>query len=156
MIIRRIAISAAAACGAVVMASAATTVSAADRADRALPASVQALRLAQPVSASGAFAKVDRSVLLATGPQRVLVRLKTMPAGRVDVSRPAEQVMQREKVRAEQSAFTARAARTAPGSRTIYSAQNVLNGVFLEVDAKHIRALAADPAVERITRVVDY
>ncbi len=160
MIIRRIAISAAAACGAVVMASAATDVSAADRtnrADRALPASIEALRLAQPVTSTGnSVSRVEPALLSATGTQQVLVRLRTMPAARVDESLPADQVMQRERVRLEQSQFRNRTARNAPRARTLANVENVLNGVFMEVDAAQIPVLAADPAVERISRVVDY
>jgi len=141
------------------MVSAATDVSAADRADRAdraIPASVQALRLGQPVTSIAVASRLEPALLTASGPQHVLVRLRAQPVARIDTSRPADQVMQREKVRLEQGQFTSRAAQVAPSARKITAVENVLNGVFMTVDASELGALSSDPAVERISRVVDY
>jgi len=161
MTIRKLAISAAAGCLAVTGASMAPPSAAAgpsaERMNRSLPASIGALRLAEPLTAEGVeLASIDPALRDASGPQQVLVRLRTAPAARVDASSPADWVMQRERVRLEQASFTARAARTARGAQTLASVQNVLNGVFMEIDAAHIRALAADPAVERISLVGTY
>jgi len=161
MKIRKLAISAAAGCLAVTAASAAPPGSAAgpsvDRLSRSLPASIGELRLAEPVTAEDlALASVDPALRNASGRQQVLVRLRTAPAARIDASSPADWVMQREKVRVEQASFMGRATRTAQSAQTLASVQNVLNGVFMEVDAADIQKLAADRAVERISRVGDY
>jgi len=161
MTIRKLAISAAAGCLAVTGASVAPPSAAAgpsaERMNRSLPASIGALRLSEPLMAEGVeLASIDPALRDASGLQQVLVRLRTAPAARIDASSPSAWVMQREKVRLEQASFTARAARTARGAQTLGSVQNVLNGVFMEVDAAYVRTLAADPAVERISRVATY
>ncbi len=154
---RKTAVTAAAGVLAAITASVATTSVAADRTARALPASVEALRLAEPVTGTGMISRVDPALLNASGTQRVLVRLREMPAARAaEESSSVDPTTQRERVRQQQWQFRGRAARHAPGARVLGQVENVLNGMFMEVNAAQIRALAADPAVERVTRVIDY
>jgi subtilisin family serine protease len=130
---------------------------AADRANRALPASIDQLRLAEPVTAQNVtFSRIDPALRDATGRQQVLVRLRSPSAAQITAYGPADRVSQKEKLKNEQSAFVRRAATMAPGSTMLTSVQTVLNGVFMEVDADQVRALASDPNVARISRVVDY
>ena len=130
---------------------------AADRANRALPASIDQLRLAEPVTAQNVtFSRVDPALRDATGRQQVLVRLRSPSAAQITAYGPADRVSQKEKLKNEQSAFVRRAATMAPGSTMLTSVQTVLNGVFMEVDADQVRALASDPNVARVSRVVDY
>ncbi len=60
------------------------------------------------------------------------------------------------RLRDEQSAFMARAAKLAPGMKELGRVQIVLNAVFLELDAKYLPSLARDPSVERIAPVGNY
>ncbi len=127
------------------------------RASAAIPASVEALRLDRPMQIDGAsLAVIDTALQVAEGRQEVLVRLRSPSVARSSARAPGDRVMQREMIKNDQSAFMRRAQRLAPGASSGPSFQVVLNAVVMEVDAKHIRALATDPQVERISRVVNY
>jgi subtilisin family serine protease len=167
MMIRQLTLCAGAACLAV-MAASVTPISlaaspAAERPDRPLPATVSALRLGAPVTAQVSTAalqsrraQIDPALKGAKGRQHVLVRLRSPSAGEIDAQGPSDRISQRERVRGEQSAFVRRAAGRAPGARLQTSVQTVLNGVVMDVDAEQIAALANDPDVARISRVIDY
>lgn len=163
MAFRKIAISVAAGCLAVTAASVAPTSVAAgpnaDRMNRQLPAAISALRLTEPLTAEGVDlqrGRIDPALRGAKGRQQVLVRLRSKATAEIDAYGPADRVGHKHKLRNEQSAFVRRAANRAPGSSMKTSVQTVLNGVVMDVDANQILALAADPDVVRISRVIDY
>lgn len=162
MINRKLALSAAAGCLVFGAASSIAPVTEAagpapDRFARAIPASLESLRLAEPVQLEGVtLADIDPALLIAKGRQEVIVRLRTPSVAKSAARTPADRTMHKEKLKLEQSAFLSRASRIAPGSQAKGSVQVVLNAVFMEVDAQQIRALANDPQVERIARVGEY
>jgi len=162
MIIRKLTLSTAAGCLVFGAAASVAPISeaappAVDRYDRSLPASLDALRLAEPLQIAGiSRADIDPALLAAAGRQDVLVRLRSPSVARSTANTPASRTMHKEQLKSEQSAFVRRAEKLAPGSTSKGGVQIVLNGVFMQVDAAQIRALANDPAVERISQIRDY
>jgi subtilisin family serine protease len=122
-----------------------------------LPQALSSLKLQDPLIAEGGdLARFDPSLASASGRVQVMVHLRS-PAVAKSGARPgSEQVMQKEMLKAEQSAFSARLKKTAKSARLVSSVQTVANAVFLELDAKDVRKLASDPNVTRISRVADY
>lgn len=90
---------------------------------------------------------VDPLLRRATGTQHVLVRLR---------GRSAAQGASTSSVRSAQRSFAVDALSVSPSARVVGSVDTLLNGVFMTVDAKELSALAALPAVDRISRVKDY
>ena len=86
----------------------------------------------------------------------MLVRFKSPSVAESGAENPADQVMRREQIRLEQNTFVDRIQRVAPGARVIAEVQGVLNAVVLQADAAAIKQIAADPAVARVSRVIDY
>ncbi len=86
----------------------------------------------------------------------MLVRFKSPSVAESGVENPADQVMRREQIRLEQNTFVDRIQRVAPSARVIAEVQGVLNAVVLQADAAAIKQIAADPAVARVSRVIDY
>lgn len=123
---------------------------------RALPASVERLRLQAPRTMSEARAAIDPTLLRASGSQRVLVRLRSPSVSESGSDNPGDQIMRREQIRLEQSAFVNRVRRAAPDASVKADVQTVLNAVVLDVDASVLQKIAADPSVARVSRVVDY
>lgn len=103
-----------------------------------------------------ALADIDPALAIAEGRQEVLVRLRSPSVAQSSAKAPGDRIMHKAKLKNEQKSFMRRAKKLAPGSTSGASVQVVLNAVVMEVDAKHIRALAADSQVERISRVVNY
>jgi len=75
---------------------------------RALPASIERLRLQAPRSMSQAQATIDPALLRASGSQSVLVRLRSPSVAESGSENPGDQIMRREQIRLEQSAFVDR------------------------------------------------
>lgn len=127
--------------------------------DREIPASVEDLRLSSPVTASGftTSAKIDSSLLSATGTQQVIVRLSADSAAERAAAGagPAAQRNQIDTVRSQQADFIAQANRLGR-TRVVAQTSRALNAVVMEVDAAQLEALAANDAVVSINRVVDY
>lgn len=126
-----------------------STLSAADLAAaraRALPAQIEAARIADPDAVRPV---VDASLANAQGRQQVIVRLRTPAVGGGAGSTASQ-------VHAEQTSFLARLGATAPSARVLGRVQLVLNAVFLEVDASEIHSLRADGSVTRIAPVGNY
>lgn len=123
---------------------------------RPLPASIERLRLQAPRSMVEARAAIEPALMRATGPQKVLVRLRTPSVAESGSANPGDQIMRREQIRLEQSAFVDRVRRSAPGASVKADVQTVLNAVVLDVDASAMRRIAADPSVARVSRVIDY
>ncbi|MCZ8131179.1 MAG: S8 family serine peptidase [Steroidobacteraceae bacterium] len=141
--------STAAARGLALLAGLATTLLAGTVAARPLPPERAALALEQPLTARLArHARIDPALAVATGRQRVLLRLSSPSL--------AEGAPSREAVRTAQAAAIRPILVAAPGARVTGAVQLALNAVFLEVDAKHLPALARDVRVASLSRVVDY
>ena len=121
-----------------------------------VPASIEQLRLSEPLTTAVDRSVVDAGLQAAQGRQQVLVRLRTPSVGKSKAKTPGAQQQHKARLKNEQSAFFNRAAKQARGAKMIASAQMVLNGVVLEVDAADIEKLAADKDVMRISRVRDY
>lgn len=121
-----------------------------------VPASIEQLRLSEPLTTAVDRSVVDAGLQFAQGRQQVLVRLRTPSVGKSNAKTPGAQQQHKARLKNEQSAFFKRAAKQARGAQMIASAQMVLNGVVLEVDAADIDKLAADKDVLRISRVRDY
>jgi len=125
-------------------------------ADRALPESVSALKLDTPVELSDVpTAVVDASLLNAEGPVKVIVRLTADSVAEANGKGKALSLANKE-AQAQQNAFVGRVYVLDPNAREIASVQQVLNAVFLEIDASVLPQLAKDPAVKRINRVRNY
>jgi hypothetical protein len=96
---------------------------------------------------------MDASLLSATGTRQVVVRLKADSVGDVAAAGggTAAQRQALGRVRTQQDRFLGAVDATVLG-RT----KAALNAVILQVDARQLEALAANPAVERISPVIDY
>jgi subtilisin family serine protease len=114
------------------------------------------MRLPQPLMGAADRSALDAAMQQAQGRQKVLVRLRTPSVAKSKASSPAAQQQHKARLQNEQSAFFKRASKQAKGAKMLASAQMVLNGVVLEVDAGDIEKLAADKEVMRISRVRDY
>ena len=113
---------------------------------RALPASVEALKLEAPITTFAAHPRLSRDLVQAEGLQRVIVRLKGAPVARGGNKADIE---------IEQAQFLQRCG-ALPSAHMVAQVNMVLNAVFLEIDAVDLAALAADSAVSTIKKVVDY
>ncbi len=125
--------------------------------DRQAPDSVLDLMLDAPVTMEGLSApSLDASLVDASGPQRVIVRLSEDALGESGAVTDGAQKRQVDKVKGQQRAFERRLAKIDKQARKLGATQRVLNAVFVEVDASSLAAIAADPAVERVAPVGDY
>ena len=122
----------------------------------AVPASIAQMRLSEPLTAYADRSTIDPALQQAQGRQEVFVRLRSPSVAKSKGKSPAARQQHKAKLQNEQSAFMKRAKKSAPGANMLSSSQMVLNGVFLEVDADQINALAQDKDVARISRVRDY
>ena len=124
---------------------------------RSLPESVAGLLLPLPRHAGGDLQDVlPPSLLGRQGPQQVLIRLNTPPVAD-PAGRPGGGAEQhRRRVIAQQDAFLLRAAALAPDIKVLGRLQLVLNAVLAEADVTALGELLNDPAVARISEVVDY
>ena len=118
-----------------------------DRSDRDLPDAVADLKLSSPATAT-----IDRDLLSATGPQRVIVRLVDGSVAEA----PSPNQGLKPALASGQDDFIRRSRAMAPEARVLARTQIVLNAVFMEVDASRIAELAADPDVLSVHRVKDY
>jgi subtilisin family serine protease len=124
--------------------------------NRELPDSIAELRLSSPLEVSGVnLEKLDRSLLGAQGPERVIIRLRTAPVTEQKAHGGAAQRAKRG-IKTEQTDLLARVLEADPNARVIAQVQVVMNAVFVKVDASVLPALANDPAVLRIAPVRDY
>jgi subtilisin family serine protease len=129
---------------------------------RTLPDAVARLRLASPETSL--VGRLDASLVGSQGPQQVIVRLRTpavadvnrAPESTLRTSRDVARVNRRVAIDTEQQAFLSRRISAIPGAQVIAQTRLVLNAVFLQVDAAHLSAIAADPAVLRVAPVGNY
>lgn len=126
-----------------------------DRENRPVPAGLEELRVDEPITDGtvGRPSTLDASLRSATGTRQVVVRLVEESVGEVAAAggEPAAQRQALAEVRSQQDAFVASVRATVLGRLDV-----ALNAVILEVDASQLAALAANPAVERISPVIDY
>lgn len=135
-----------------------TATAAPDRAaKRELPASIAALKLDAPLSASGILDdRLHSSLRSAEGESRVIIRLASPSVAEREINNDNASVHARNNLRNEQAAFLDRARALDPNARVVAQVQHVLNAVFVEIDAAVLPQLANDPAVMRIAPVADY
>jgi minor extracellular serine protease Vpr len=142
---------------ALVFASGAATAAPDRAAKRELPASIAALKLDAPLSASGIFSdRLHSSLLAAEGESRVIIRLTSPSVAEREINNDNASVHARNNLRNEQAAFLDRVRAIDPNARVIAQVQHVLNAVFVEVDAALLPQVAKDPAVMRIAPVANY
>ena len=126
------------------------------RARPALPEVTADLKLDRPVTRDAKYGnlKLERTLVGATGPQDVVIRLESAPTARRagDVAQDAQD----DKVAAEQRGFITRAGRLDRSLRVITTTSVSLNAVIATADGRQLEALAADPSVRSIRRVRDY
>jgi subtilisin family serine protease len=97
---------------------------------------------------------VDPALLVATGAQEVLVKLKSSPVAEMANSMSQLELMaHKAMVENEQSTFMDR---TGTKAKEITCVQTLLNAVFLNIDASEVGAIASDPDVVAIHRVTNY
>ena len=126
------------------------------QAQRALPASIAALKLQAPVTATGISAgALDQSLVGAVGPNRVIIRLSADSAANA-FAKGADTVKAKQAAKAQQDSFLGSVRAADRSARVIAQVQTVLNAVFVEVDAAALPKLARDPRVVRIAPVADY
>ncbi len=127
-----------------------------DRADRALPDSVQDLRLDSPLTLDGsvAFGVLDASLHGAEGEQNVIVRLKGNSLAAAGVAGDSAQATYVRGLNLAQNRFMERIGST--GATELGRVQRVLNAVFIQVDADSLTAIAADRDVLRVAPVGNY
>jgi subtilisin family serine protease len=126
------------------------------RLERALPASIAALKLQAPVTAAGISAgALDASLVGAAGPNRVIIRLSA-DSGAIAFAKGADTAKAKQAAKAQQDSFLGSVRAADRSARVIAQVQTVLNAVFVEVDAAVLAKLARDPRVVRIAPVADY
>ncbi|MBT8194417.1 MAG: S8 family serine peptidase, partial [Acidimicrobiia bacterium] len=126
-----------------------------DRLDRPVPDSIESLRLDSPIVTDASAFTLDASLATAEGDQTVIIRLvgdSLAESGKTNANAQAKHVRD---VNKAQDAFVRRMARDY-GAREIARVQRVLNAVFVEVDAAHLGAIAADSSVVRVAAVANY
>jgi len=140
--------------------SVSATVAQQDRAVRpnasGLPASIAALKLDRPLTATGLSAgALDRSLVGATGRNRVIIRLSADSAADA-FAKGADTAKAKQAAKAQQDAFLGSVRAADRNARVVAQVQAVMNAVFVEVDAAALPKLARDPRVVRIAPVADY
>ena len=121
-----------------------------------VPQSVTDKRLETPVTATDGVKPTVLAASLrgAVGKRQVVIRLKEAPTG--SVKGATKQKAQMGKVKAQQTAFVGRAKGAAKSFSVLGRTQTALNTVVAQVDGASLAKLARDPAVLRISPVVDY
>ncbi|MGK2850638.1 MAG: S8 family serine peptidase [Candidatus Limnocylindrales bacterium] len=127
-----------------------------DRAVRPLPDVVSELRLETSVTRARDYGslKLERALQGATGPQDVVIRLKTAPTARIKGA--AGQRAQATKVKTQQQGFEARAKKIDRSFTVLARTTVSLNAVVARVNGKQLAKLATDPSVASIRKVRDY
>ena len=129
----------------------------AQRADSEVLAKIEQLKLEAPMSSQvDSNTILNRDIPVATGKQRVIVRLKGNPVSRHFDQSPSGRISHKAKVKNDQDKFVRRASKMAPGSKSMARTQVVLNAVFMEMDASDIDEIIKDSDVYSVHRVRDY
>ena len=123
---------------------------------RAMPASLQSLKLDTPQSMAGISVSDVRSAAFGvTDFSQVIIRLKNPSVAKQGVSGKAAEKAKAELV-SEQSDFLADVMSADPNAKVLGQVQMVLNAVFVEVSASALSSLANHPDVLRMAPVGNY
>lgn len=124
--------------------------------ERNLPDSIEGLKLDAPIEMDNfSMGGLDKSLVGAVGPNRVIVRLSA-ESGAAAFGRGADSAKAKQAAKAQQDAFLNTARGLDSSLRVVAQVQSVLNAVFVEVDASVLPALAEDSRVVRIAPVGTY
>ncbi|MGI8999315.1 MAG: S8 family serine peptidase [Candidatus Limnocylindria bacterium] len=122
---------------------------------RPVPSALDDLRLDQPITGADLTRPsiLDASLLSATGIRQVVIRLNGSSVGEVAASGAGAAAQQQALgvVEAQQERFVGEA-----NVNALARTQIAVNAVVVEVDAARLAELAANPAVESISPVIDY
>ena len=118
--------------------------------------SIADLRLDSPVTTTNALSKIDRALLGASGRVTVSIRLTELAVAMMAGQGGQAQRGQLQRIEAQQRNFVSKLASRDASSVVIASTRRSLNAVFADVDASSLEAIAAEPEVLSIKRVVDY
>ncbi len=122
-----------------------------------LPDRLADLKLETPATLNAdAAGKVKDALAKARGPQQVIVRLDAKAAVDVAAKGPAAQKSQLKVARAQQASVIKQAKSLDTGATVLGRTGRASNVVMLEVDAKALPKLAANPAVVSISPVRNY
>ena len=130
---------------------------------RALPASVNALKLAAPVTqaSDAAEGKVEPALLRAQGKVQVVVQLSRPSLAEAVAAQglstaAVDAVAQVSAVQQQQAQVVQTVQSLDSSAQVLGAAQKAINAVMVEVDAAALRQLAADPNVRSVRPVVNY
>jgi minor extracellular serine protease Vpr len=127
-----------------------------DRMAGEVPARVTDNKLETPiVDAEVTGARLDGSLLDATGPTQVIIRLRSDSVVERNIQGRSAQRIQR-LLKTQQDNFLSRLEAMGANARVIAQVQMVMNAVFVEVDASALATIARDPMVARIAPVGNY
>ncbi len=127
-----------------------------DRMSGEVPARVTENKLETPVvDAEVTSARLDGSLLDATGPTQVIIRLRSESVAERNIQGRSAQRIQR-LLQTQQANFLSRVEAMGANARVIAQVQLVMNAVFVEVDASALTTIARDPMVARIAPVGTY
>ena len=111
---------------------------------RAIPASIQSLKLAQAATMSGADLAALRASMAASGDNKVIIRL-TSPSVAEQKVRGKSAQKAKKNLQAEQADLLSEVMALDPNARILGRTQLVLNAVFVEVSPSALAALARNP-----------
>ncbi|HSL25777.1 MAG TPA: S8 family serine peptidase, partial [Acidimicrobiia bacterium] len=123
---------------------------------QAVADSIEDLRLSRPVRITDALGKLDRTLTAAQGRVNVSIRLTEPAVATLADQGGGSQRGQLQRVEAQQQNFLRKLLQADASSVVLASTQRSLNAVFADVDAASLGAIAAEPEVASIKRVVDY
>ena len=127
-----------------------------DRPTPAVTEGIEDLKLDRAITRDRSYGslKLERTLQGASGPQDVVIRLKSAPTAKVKGA--SKQAAQTAKLKKEQTAFLARARKIDTSLKVLAQTRISLNAVVARVNGKRLEKLAADPTVVAIHRVRDY
>jgi subtilisin family serine protease len=120
--------------------------------DRPLPASIESMRLDEPLTIANGRSLLGAS---ATGTGKVIIRLSA-DSGADALAKGANTASAKRAAKAQQDAFLNRVRSIDPSAKVLGQVQMVMNAVFVEVDASKLAEIAKDSAVRRIAPLGTY
>lgn len=122
---------------------------------RAMPTSVQSLKLSAPVHMNAANFAGFKSAMVAPGDNGVIIRLNSPSVAEQKV-RGKSAKKAKKNLQVEQADLLNEVMALDPNVRILGQTQLVLNAVFIQVDASVLETLASNPAVQRIAPIANY
>lgn len=117
---------------------------------------VEQIKTETPVSGNVGLADIDANLLNARGTEEVIVQLRSPSVGGANCESQAERMSHKTMLQGKQSDFMERIGASVSSVKQLACVHTLLNAVFLEIDAKEVSKLAADPDVVSIRRVKNY